>query len=104
MEKKFGTIVVITAHRTALPLKKRRTVEENKMTKKYIQEKFTEEMVFPGEIIGRRIRHKVDGSEVFKIYLDRKDQTDLEERIDVLSLAFTQIFDRKTTLLFGDCV
>jgi hypothetical protein len=37
--------------------------------------------VFPAEIVGKRIRMKLDGSQLIKVHLDKNQQTNIEHKV-----------------------
>jgi len=53
-----------------------------------------EDLVFPAEIVGKRIRVKLDGSQLIKVHLDKNQQTNIEHKVckvsdrDFLNSAF----------------
>merc|ERR1712096_527660 len=38
------------------------------------------DLVYPAEIVGKRIRIRLDGSRLFKVHLDKTHQTNIEPR------------------------
>jgi small subunit ribosomal protein S7e len=40
-----------------------------------------EDLVFPAEIVGKRIRMKLDGSQLIKVHLDKNQQTNIEHKV-----------------------
>jgi small subunit ribosomal protein S7e len=40
-----------------------------------------EDLVFPAEIVGKRIRVKLDGSQLTKVHLDKNQQTNIEHKV-----------------------
>ena len=51
-----------------------------------------EDLVYPTEIVGKRIRVKVDGSQLLKVLLDKKDQSSIEYKVDT----YAQLYERLT--------
>jgi Ribosomal protein S7e len=47
-----------------------------------------EDLVHPTEIVGKRIRYKLDGSKTMKVLLDPKDRTNVEYKLETYSGAF----------------
>jgi small subunit ribosomal protein S7e len=41
-----------------------------------------EDLVYPTEIVGKRIRYKLDGSKVMKVLLDPKERTLVEYKLE----------------------
>jgi small subunit ribosomal protein S7e len=41
-----------------------------------------EDLVFPAEIVGKRIRIKLDGSQIIKVHLDKNQQTTIEHKVN----------------------
>jgi len=48
-----------------------------------------EDLVYPVEIVGKRIRVKLDGSQLIKVHLDKNEQTNIEHKV-YSSVSFTQ--------------
>jgi len=46
-----------------------------------------EDIVYPVEIVGKRIRVKLDGSQVIKDHLDKNEQTNIEHKEHLLSFS-----------------
>lgn len=40
-----------------------------------------EDLVFPAEIVGKRIRVRLDGSRLMKVHLDKTQQTNIEHKV-----------------------
>ena len=44
-----------------------------------------EDLVFPAEIVGKRIRVKLDGARLFKVHLDKSNITNIEHKVRMSS-------------------
>lgn len=40
-----------------------------------------EDLVFPAEIVGKRIHVKLDGKQIIKVHLDKTQQTNIEHKV-----------------------
>ena len=40
-----------------------------------------DDLVYPAEIVGKRIRFRLDGSRLFKVHLDKAQQTNIEHKV-----------------------
>jgi len=40
-----------------------------------------EDLVYPAEIVGKRIRVRLDGSQLVKVHLDKNQQTNIEHKV-----------------------
>ncbi|KAK6515403.1 40S ribosomal protein [Arthrobotrys conoides] len=97
LEKKFSDRnVVFIAQRRILPKPGRRSRVTQKRprsrTLSSVHEKILEDLVYPTEIVGRRIRTKEDGSKVMKVLLDPKDVGGLDWKID----SFAEVYKKLT--------
>lgn len=45
-----------------------------------------EDLVYPVEIVGKRIRVKLDGSQLIKVHLDKNEQTNIEHKVQSFTL------------------
>merc|ERR1712093_468930 len=50
-----------------------------------------EDLVYPTEITGKRIRIRLDGSRLYKVYLDKKDQNNVEYKLDTFSRLYKKL-------------
>jgi len=99
LEKKFsGKHFVIIAQRKILPKpsRKSKTVQKQKRpisrTLTAVHEAALNDLVYPAEIVGKRIRIKMDGSRLIKVHLDKSQQTNVEHKVDT----FTSIYKKLT--------
>ena len=40
-----------------------------------------DDLVYPAEIVGKRIRFRLDGTRLFKVHLDKNQQTNIEHKV-----------------------
>jgi len=94
LEKKFsGRHVVIIALRTILPKNVSRKITQNgprarSRTLTAVQDAILEDIVYPTEIVGKRVRYKTDGTKELKVYLDPKDQVNVETKLETFSYVY----------------
>jgi small subunit ribosomal protein S7e len=50
-----------------------------------------EDVAYPTEIVGKRLRYKTDGSKVLKVYLNPKEQQNAEGRIESYTAAYKKL-------------
>lgn len=88
LEKKFsGKHVVFVGERKILPKPTRKTRMRNKQkrprsrTLTAVYDAILEDLVYPAEIVGKRIRVKLDGSSLIKVHLDKTQQTTVEHKV-----------------------
>ncbi|XP_073115507.1 small ribosomal subunit protein eS7 [Elaeis guineensis] len=85
MEKKFsGKDVIFIATRRILrpPKKGSAVVRPRSRTLTHVHEAMLEDIVYPAEIVGKRIRYRLDGSKIIKIFLDPKERNNTEYKLD----------------------
>nr|CAA40177.1 ribosomal protein S8 [Rattus norvegicus] len=92
LEKKFsGKHVVFIAQRRILPkpTRKSRTKNKQKAQKPTLtssaDRRILEDLVFPSEIVGKRIRVKLVGSRLIKVHLDKAQQNNVEHKVETFS-------------------
>lgn len=90
LEKKFsGKHVVFIGERKILPKPTRNTRNPLKQkrprsrTLTAVYDAILEDLVFPAEIVGKRIRVKLDGSQLIKVHLDKNQQTTIEHKVSL---------------------
>ena len=98
LEKKFsGKHVVIVGQRRILPKPTRKTRNQKQMrprsrTLTAVHDEILNDLCFPSEIVGKRIRIKMDGTCVIKVHLDKAQQTNVEHKTDT----FTSVYKKLT--------
>merc|ERR1712121_334062 len=99
LEKKFsGRHVVFIAQRRILPKPNRKIKNKQKQkrpisrTLTSVHEAILEDLCFPAEIVGKRIRIKADGAKLIKVHLDKNQQTNIEHKLEV----FRGVYKRLT--------
>ena len=99
LEKKLsGKSVILISQRRILSKQTRKTV--NKQTQKrprsrtltMVHEKMLEDIVYPAEIVGKRIRVKRDGKRLIKVHLDKANENSVNQKTD----SFTAIYKKLT--------
>merc|ERR1712226_1041328 len=91
LEKKFsGKHVVFIAQRRILP---KPTRKANKLKQKRprsrtlqaVHNAILDDLVYPAEIVGKKIRIRLDGTRLFKCHLDKNQQTNIEHKTDTFA-------------------
>ncbi|GAB9471785.1 40s ribosomal protein [Globisporangium polare] len=106
LEKKFsGRHVVIIAQRTILGKGYSRSNKTNgprprSRTLVAVQEAILDDLVFPTEIVGKRTRVRLDGSKLLKVYLDPKDQVNVETKLDTFALVYKKLTNKDVVFEF----
>merc|ERR1711976_50140 len=109
LEKKFsGKHVVFIAQRRILPKPTRKTRRKNKQkrprsrTLTAVHDNILEDLVFPAEIVGKRIRVKLDGSRLIKVHLDKTQQTTVEHKMETYSAVYKKLTGKEVTFEFPE--
>ena len=106
LEKKFsGQHVMIVAQRTILGLSYNRKTQSKaprprSRTLTKVHDAILEDLVYPTEIVGKRTRCKVDGSKTLKVYLDPKDQVNVESKLDTFSSVYSKLTSQTVSFSF----
>merc|ERR1711871_1738855 len=110
LEKKFsGRHVIIIAQRTILPKNVSRSITQNgprarSRTLTSVHDSILEDIVAPTEIVGKRIRYKTDGTKVLKVYLDPKDQVNVETKLETFSYVYKVRPYYSMPMSYWDCI
>ena len=87
LKKKFsGKHVVFIAQRRILakPTRKANQLKQKRpisRTLVAVHEAILDDLVYPAEIVGKRMRIRLDGSRLFKVHLDKNQQTNIEHKV-----------------------
>jgi small subunit ribosomal protein S7e len=65
-----------------------------------VQDAILEDIVYPTEIVGKRVRCKVDGKRVLKVYLDGKDQANVEAKTDTFAAVYNKLTNKQVSFYF----
>eukprot|EP01018_Ginkgo_biloba_P015126 Gb_33823 [translate_table: standard] len=94
LEKKFSgkDVVVIATRRILRPPKKgSAVVRPRSRTLTAVHEAILEDIVYPAEIVGKRVRYRLDGSKIMKIYLDPKERNNTEYKLETFSGVYRKL-------------
>ncbi|BGO94842.1 ribosomal protein S7A [Rhodotorula toruloides] len=107
LEKKFSDRhVVFIAQRRMMrkPTRGSRQKQQRprSRTLKAVHDAILEDLVFPTEITGKRTRQAVDGSKTIKVFLDQKDATNLEYKLDSFSSVYQKLTGKNVHFQFSE--
>ncbi|GAB7344996.1 hypothetical protein MBLNU457_3420t2 [Dothideomycetes sp. NU457] len=100
LEKKFSDRhVLIVASRRILPRPKRSNRSRTSQTQKRprsrtltaVHDAILADLVYPVEIVGKRVRTREDGSKILKIVLDEKEKGGVDYRLDTYSEVYKRL-------------
>ena len=106
LEKKFsGKIVMIIGQRTILGKgyardQKTSGPRPRSRTLTAVQDAILEDVVYPTEITGKRTRVKTDGKRILKVYLDSREQTNVEGRTETYAAVYGKLTNKTVTFEF----
>ncbi|KAK7381079.1 hypothetical protein VNO78_33603 [Psophocarpus tetragonolobus] len=94
LEKKFSgkDVVLIATRRIVRPPKKGSAVlRPRTRTLTAVHDAMLEDVVYPAEIVGKRVRYRIDGSKVMKVFLDPKERNNTEYKLETFSGVYRQL-------------
>lgn len=94
LEKKFSgkDVVVIATRRIVRPPKKGSAAQRPRSrTLTAVHDAMLEDIVFPAEIAGKRVRYRIDGSKIIKIFLDPKERNNTEYKLETFSGVYKKL-------------
>ncbi|KIV88053.1 40S ribosomal protein S7 [Exophiala mesophila] len=103
LEKKFSDRhVLILASRRILPRPKRSNRSRTSQTQKRprsrtltaVHDAILADVVYPVEIVGKRLRTKEDGSKTLKVVLDEKERGGVDYRLDTFAEVYRKLTGR----------
>ena len=103
LEKKFSgkDVVVVATRRIMRPPKSGYSnARPRSRTLTAVHEAMLEDLVYPTEIVGKRLRYKADGSRVFKVYLDPKDKSSAESKLDTFGGVYKKLTGKDVVFEF----
>lgn len=103
LEKKFSgkEVVVLATRRIVRPPKKGAAVQRPRSrTLTSVHEAMLEDIVYPAEIVGKRIRYRLDGSKIMKVFLDPKAKNDTENKLETFSGVYRKLSGKDVVFEF----
>ncbi|PRD25029.1 UNVERIFIED_CONTAM: RpS7 [Trichonephila clavipes] len=67
-----------------------------------VHDAILEDLVFPAEIVGKRIRIRLDGSKLIKVHLDKTQQTNIEHKTDTFAAVYKKLTGKEVTFEFPE--
>ena len=106
LEKKFsGKQVVIIGNRKIVQKesrsnRKKRQSRPRSRTLTAVHEAILDDIVYPTEITGKRTRTRLDGSKVIKVILDKKDQANVETKVETFATVYKKLTGKDVVFQF----
>ncbi|WOL18480.1 40S ribosomal protein S7 [Canna indica] len=94
LEKKFSgkDVIIVATRRIVRPPKKgSAVVRPRSRTLTAVHDAILEDVVFPAEIVGKRIRYRLDGSKIMKIFLDPKERNNTEYKLETFTGVYRKL-------------
>ncbi|KAK3135848.1 hypothetical protein QOZ80_5BG0424240 [Eleusine coracana subsp. coracana] len=94
LEKKFSgkDVILVATRRIVRPPKKGSAIVcPRNRTLTAVHDAILEDVVYPAEIVGKRVRYHSDGAKVMKILLDPKERTSTESKLDTYSSVYQRL-------------
>ncbi|KAI7882873.1 40S ribosomal protein S7 [Lichtheimia hyalospora FSU 10163] len=106
LEKKFSDRqVVFVAQRRVLPVPSRRSNPKQprprSRTLTAVHDAILEDLAHPSEIVAKRTRVAVDGSKTIRVFLDAKDATSLEYKLDTFTAVYKKLTGKAVVFEFA---
>ncbi|VDP01340.1 unnamed protein product [Soboliphyme baturini] len=60
------------------------------------------DLVYPAEIVGKRIRIHLDGRRLIKVHLDKTQMTNVEHKVDTFTGVYKHLTGKDVTFEFPD--
>jgi small subunit ribosomal protein S7e len=106
LEKKFsGQNVIVVAQRTILRKETRnaRNLKQKRprsRTLTAVQDSILEDLVYPTEIVGKRIRVRPDGSRLLKVHLQPEREASVKDKVDTFAAVYRKLTGKQVAFEF----
>ncbi|CAL5224561.1 g7266 [Coccomyxa viridis] len=103
LEKKFsGKDVVLIANRRVMPTPSsgKSIARPRSRTLTAVHEAVLGDLVYPTEIVGKRVRYRLDGTKLLKVYLDPKDRNSTEYKLDTFGSVYKKLTGKEVVFEF----
>ncbi len=68
-----------------------------------VHDAILEDIAYPADIVGKRIRHRLEGNQVhqvYKVYLNKSEQSTFENKVDAFSKVFKKLTGKDAQFAF----
>ncbi|KAL0450011.1 UNVERIFIED_CONTAM: 40S ribosomal protein S7 [Sesamum latifolium] len=94
-------VVLIATRRILRPPKKGSAVQRPRTrTLTAVHEAMLEDIVYPAEIVGKRVRYRLDGSKIMKVFLDPKAKNDTENKLETFAGVYRKLSGKDVVFEF----
>jgi len=105
LEKKFsGHHVIFVAQRTILSKNfvraKAGQLRPRSRTLTAVHNAILDDIVYPTQIVGKRIRYKKDGSKLLKVFLDPKDTKEVDHKLKSFGSVYKKLTNKNVEFMF----
>lgn len=103
LEKKFsGKDVVVVANRRIMRPATGGASNQRPRSRTLmaVHEAILDDLVYPTEIVGKRIRYKTDGGKVLKVFLDPKDRNTTEYKLETFGGVYKKLTGKDVSFEF----
>merc|ERR1711909_219897 len=110
LEKKFsGKHVLIIGQRRILSKPTRKTRNQKQMrprsrTLTAVHDSILEDLVYPAEIVGKRIRVRLDVSRLIKVHLDKAQQANIEHKVETFGAVYKKLTGKEVNFEFRETI
>jgi len=105
LEKRLKAPVLLVLKRTILS----KWIKANRSQKKprsrtltAVYDAILDDLVMPTAVIGKRIRYRLDGSRVIKVFLDIADKDIIEDKLDAITALYKKLTTRDIVFEFRE--
>nr|XP_042113854.1 40S ribosomal protein S7-like [Peromyscus maniculatus bairdii] len=108
LEKKFSGKPVVFIAQRILPKPTRKSCTKKKQKRPRsrsltaVHDAILEDLVFPSEIVGKRICVKLDGSRLIKVHLDKAQQNNVEHKVENFSGVYKKLTGKDVNFEFPE--
>lgn len=94
-------VIMIATRRILRPPKKGSAVQRPRSrTLTAVHDAMLEDIVYPAEIVGKRVRYRLDGSKIIKIYLEPKERNNTEYKLETFSSVYKKLAGKDVVFEF----
>merc|ERR1711962_1453370 len=68
----------------------------------FVHDCILEDLVFPSEIVGKRIRVKLDGTRIIKVHLEKSQQIQVDYKTDTFSAVYKKLTGKEVLFEFPE--